>query len=333
MNDFVFLKNKTILITGATGLVGKALIKMLLSINAENSLGLKIIAVSRNKEKFIQRFSDVPYADKLIFIEHDVNNVLKTKYRLNYIVSMASNAHPRLYAADPIGTEMTNIIGTQNMLELAAENPGCRFLLTSSGDIYGDNIYNKGFLKENDCGYINCNTLRAGYIEGKRASEALCNAYSEAKNVDFIIARLCRIYGKEMQVDDSKAISQFIVNAVNKKNLVLKSEGNQVFSYLHVDDVASAILKLLEKGSKGAAYNVSDNEQTISLKDLAKQISAIAGVSVVVDVPDELEKKGASSFANVKLDGSKLKSLGWKPNYTIESGLRKTIEELRTTKC
>ena len=331
--NYTLFKGKTFLITGATGLVGKCMIRKLIEIDEEYNLGLRIIAVGRNKKKFSDRFCDIPMKSKVEFLEHDIQNPLIVNERVDYIVSMASNTHPRLYSTDPIGTEMTNILGTYNLLELASLNSGCRFLLASSGDVYGDNIYNDDFIKENDCGYIDCNSLRAGYIEGKRASEALCNAFKEDKNVDFVIARLCRIYGKDMQLTDSKAISQFILNAVKKNNIVLKSEGKPVFSYLIVDDAVSAILTILINGKSGDAYNVADNGSVISLKNLAMLIAKIAEVDVLNDIPDLIESKGASTFMNVKLDGTKLKSLGWQAEFDLEKGLTKTINELRDLLC
>ena len=313
-------------------MVGKCLIRYLVNLNSLYNLHIKILAIGRNKIKFFDRFQDVDLRN-VVFFENDIQNPIVINERIDYIISMASNTHPRLYSSDPIGTEMTNILGTYNLLELASLNEGCRFLLTSSGDIYGDNVYNDEYINENDCGYINCNTLRAGYIEGKRASEALCNAFKESKGVDFVIARLCRIYGKDMQLNDSKAISQFVLNAVQKKDIVLKSEGKSVFSYLLVDDVVSAILYIIVNGVSGEAYNVADNNSIISLKNLAIMISNIAEVGIKNDIPDILESKGASNFVNVKLDGTKLRMLGWHAEFDLESGLKKTIAELRTLIC
>ena len=264
--------------------------------------------------------------------EHDVQEPCYYKGRIDYILHMASNTHPRLYASDPIGTEMINILGSYHLLELAAENPGSRFVFTSSGDIYGDNRSAKEYLSEDDCGYINCNSLRAGYIEGKRASEALCNAFYEKKGVDFVIPRLCRIYGPTMNLSDSKAISQFINNAINRQNIVLKSKGLQTFSYLYVFDVITALLTIITSGKTGEAYNVADNAQAISLGELASILAGIAETKVIFDLPDELESKGASSFQNVKLDGTKLSLLGWKSQVGMIDGLWWTVQELRKLK-
>ena len=323
------LDGKTIMITGATGLMGRFLIEVLLKRKKRYNLGTKIIAVGRDYSKFVSRFSDVEMFDTIEFYRHDVLDPFDIKENIDVVFHMASNTHPRLYATDPIGTEMANILGTYNLLRKVVENPGCRFVFVSSGDIYGESYERDASFSETDCGYIDCNTLRAGYIEGKRASEALCNAFHEAANVDFVVARLCRIYGPTMLEQDSKAVSQFINNAVRGKDIVLKSEGRQVFSYLYVYDAVSALLTIAVNGKTTNAYNVADNNQAIALKELASILARIAGTNVVFDLPDEVEKKGASTFKNAKLDASKLYILGWKAEVKMEDGLKNTVSELR----
>ena len=327
--NWAALDGKTVLITGASGLMGKYLILTLLRRNQLYGAGIRILAVGRNAEKFHRRFAGTEGIEQVMFLAHDVCEPFDVAERVDFIIHMASNTHPRLYAADPIGTEMTNILGTYQLLNLAAANPGCRFLFASSGDVYGDNRGGSEYLAEKDCGYIDCNTLRAGYIEGKRAGEALCNAFREAKDVDFVIARLCRIYSSTMTDEDSKAITQFIRNAARRQDIVLKSEGRQVFSYLYAFDAVTGLLTVLLHGQSGEAYNIADRAQAHSLRFLAETLADIAGTKVVFDLPDRLEVKGASSFENVRLDGNKLNGLGWRPRVGLKEGLRWTVERLR----
>lgn len=326
------LDNKTLLITGATGLVGKYLIEVLLLRNKQQNAHTRIIAVGRSRAKFQERFAAYQGVEELVFLEHDVQKPWQVEEKIDFIFHMASNTHPKQYASEPVATEMANILGTHYLLELASRNTPCRFVFTSSGDIYGDNRSGKEYLEETDCGYIDCNTLRANYIEGKRASEALCNAYKEQYGIEFCIARLCRIFGDTMQMEDSKAISSFIKNAVNGEDIVLKSEGKPVFSYLHVYDVVTALLKIAADGENGNAYNVAANDHCIALRDLAAMLAEIGNAKVVFDLPTELERKGASPFMNVRLDGSKLERLGWKSQISMREGLASTVEKLRALK-
>lgn len=332
--DWSKFDNKVLMITGATGLMGKFLIQVLLYRNILKGINTKIIAVGRNREKFLTRFSNIEGQENLEFYEHDVQQPCKYSGRLDMIIHMASNTHPRLYATEPIDTEMTNIFGSYYLLQKASENEGCRFVLVSSGDIYGDNQSSKEYLSERDCGYIDCNTLRAGYIEGKRASEALCNAFKEEKGVDFVTARLCRIYGPTMLLSDSKAISQFIKKSVAGEDIILKSEGKQTFSYLYVYDAVSALLTISAMGKTGNVYNVADNRQCISLRNLAAILARIGNSTVRIEHLDIVESKGASTFQNVKLDATKLYGLGWKSEVEMEDGIRHTVHFLsEKTNC
>lgn len=319
------IDNKSILITGATGMVGKYLCEVLLHRNRTLGTKTRILAVGRNIKKFEERFSNVPGFENICFLQRDVQEPFLCDEQLDYVIHMASNTHPHLYATDPIGTEMTNILGTYHLLDMVSAKPGCRFLFVSSGDVYGDNRSGREYLQETDCGYIDCNTLRAGYIEGKRASEALCNAFHEANGVDFVIARLCRIYGPTMQMTDSKAISQFLLNASRGEDIVLKSSGTQVFSYLYIFDVVTALLWTITAGETGEAYNIADNKQSLSLLDLAHTLAEFSKTTVRYDLPSSVEKKGASTFNDVRLDATKLRSLGWNACVDLRDGLKHTM--------
>ncbi len=317
--DWLLLKNKTILISGATGLLGTYLTDMFLRLDEEYDLNLKLVLISRNVHESRNK--------RITYLAHDISKPLMYSGRIDYIIHAASNTHPLAYATEPIETITTNVFGTTYLLNLAACNPGSRFLLASSVEIYGEDISNldTGFT-ETDMGYLDCNSVRAGYCESKRMSESLCQAYIAQKNSDCVIARLCRCYGPTLKKDDSKALSQFLRNGIEGKDIVLKSKGEQYFSYLYASDAASALIFLLLNGKNGEAYNVADSESNISLKDLAGLIADIAGTKVVFDLPDETESKGFSKATRAILDSSKINALGWKAQINFENGLRKTIE-------
>lgn len=226
------LQNRSIMISGATGLIGSFLIDVLLEKNTQDGLNCTVYALGRNKEKAMERFSKHANNSHLIFIPYDVRLPLKIDNvgRVDYVLHLAANTHPMLYATDPIGTITTNLIGAQNMLEFSAQHNAVRFLLASSNEMYGENRGDVEFYDEDYCGYINCNTLRAGYPESKRCSEALCQAYKQQKGLDVVIARLTRSYGPTMNMSDTKAVSQFIKRGVAGEDIILKSEGTQYFN-------------------------------------------------------------------------------------------------------
>lgn len=135
----------------------------------------------------------------------------------------ASNTHPRDYAADPIGTVLTGVVGTKNALDYAVLCGAKRSVFLSSVEIYGENRGDTDKFSEDYLGYIDCNTLRAGYPEGKRAGEALCQAYIEKYGMDIVIPRICRVYGPSMLKTDSKALASLSKRLRPMRILCLKA--------------------------------------------------------------------------------------------------------------
>ena len=327
------LEDKSILISGATGLVGSFLIDVLMEKN-EGGLNCTVYALSRNAQKAADRFSKWRSDQLLQFIPYDITKpfLRGDLGTVDYVLHMASNTHPMQYSTDPIGTITTNIIGLQNLLEFAITHNTVRFAFISSNEIYGENRGDAELFDENYCGYINSNTVRAGYPESKRCGEALCQAYMAQRGLDVVIPRLTRSYGPTMLMSDTKAISQFIRKGIAGEDIVLKSKGLQFYSYTYVADAVSGLLTVLLKGEKGEAYNIADERSDLMLKDLAAMIAEIAGREVVFEIPDAVEAAGYSTATKARLDGSKLKGLGWNARYDIQTGMKRTIKILQEIK-
>lgn len=327
------LRGKSFLISGATGLIGSFLVDVLMEKNISSDLGCTVYALTRNVEKAKERFSKYWDSKYLSFIVCDVNIplVLDEIKTIDYALHLASNTHPIQYATDPIGTISANIIGLQNMLNAAVDYAASRFVFASSNEIYGENRGDVEFFDEDYCGYINSNTLRAGYPESKRCGEALCQAYIAQKNLNVVVARLTRSYGPTMLMSDTKAISQFIKKAISGDNIVLKSAGNQFYSFLYVADSVSGLLTVMLKGEMGKAYNIADEGNDITLKDLANLIADTCGTKVVFEIPDSLEASGYSTATKARLSGNKIKRLGWKPEKTILTGIIRTLKIMKET--
>lgn len=315
------LKEKTVLITGATGLIGTVLVDMFVFLNEKFDLDLKLVLVSRKGQKSNKNF--------ISYLCQDIQRPLTYNGRIDFVIHAASNTHPVQYAKFPIETITTNVFGTYNLLELAARNEGCRLLLVSSVEVYGEDLerHTNGF-SESDMGYLDCNTSRACYNESKRLSETLCQAFLSEKHVDFVTVRLCRCYGATLRRDDTKALSQFLWNALDGRDIVLKSDGSQYYSYLYVADAASALIFALLNGASGEAYNAADGKSNVTLRDLAVLVADSCNAKVVFDVPSATETSGFSKAYYAILNPSKLQELGWKAQFSITEGIRRTISML-----
>lgn len=324
------LRDKSVLLSGATGMIGSFFVDVLLNMNEKDKLNCTIYALGRNEQKAKARFSKYTESKNLIFVPYDVNIpfVQDNIEIVDYVLHLASNTHPMQYATDPIGTITTNIIGLQNMLEFAVAHHATRFAFASSNEIYGNNRGDVELFDESYCGYIDSNSLRAGYPESKRCGEALCQAYRTQKELDVVIPRLTRSYGPTLQMTDTKALSQFIKKGLAKENIVLKSAGTQYYSYCYTADSVSGLLTILLKGESGEAYNIADEKSDIMLKDLAQLVADYVGTKVIFEIPDEIEACGYSKATKARLNGNKLSRLGWRMNYTINQGIQRTIDVL-----
>ena len=318
------LNGKNLLVTGATGMIGSYMIDRLM----ERS-DVRVIAVGRSRERLAARFGRHGERVRFATSPQELGD-LPADGRPDFVIHLASNTHPRAYAEDPIGTIECNVMMTRDWLEFAATCPNCRFVFASSVEIYGQNRGDVEFFDEAYCGYLDSNTLRAGYPESKRCGEALCQAYLRQKGVDFVIPRLPRVYGPTLLKTDTKALSQFLGNALRGEDIVLKSEGGQHFSYLHVHDAVTGLLTVMLKGETGEAYNLADPSGDIRLRDLAALVAAQAGRKVIFDLPDSTERAGFSTATTARLDPSKARSLGWKAAYTIETGIADTFEGMKS---
>ena len=323
MQGFDTLYGKSFLITGATGLIGMFLIDVLMQANKEGA-DITIYAVGRSREKATSRLGEY-YTDKHFhFIEQDVRCAFPEDIKVDYIIPLASNTHPLAYSQYPIETIEINVKGAEYALQKAIEC-GATVLYPSTVEVYG-NARGEDVFTEDYTGQLNLSTARACYTESKRVSEALCQSYIAEKGAKVKIVRLSRIFGPTMLMSDTKASSQFIQKALAGEDIVLKSEGKQLFSYTYVADAVSAMLYELVHGENGVAYNISNELCDVRLKDFAKLCAECAKKDVVFDLPSEVERKGFSIATKAVLDNRKLKSLGWTAFYDMQNAVNRTLD-------
>ena len=315
----------TVLITGASGLIGSCLTDVLL--DASNNLNnkIKVIVLGRNEEILRKRFS---YANPstIRIIAQDIRNPLEIQEPIDYIINSASNADPRSYSLYPVETILTNVYGNNNLLEYCKKNKKTRILLTSTFEVYGK-IDGCDIFQEDSSGEIDLNAIRSCYPESKRCAENLLRCYVKEYGVDGLIARLCSVYGPTMLKDDSKAHAEFIRNGIEGKDIRLISDGKQVRTYCYVMDAVSAILVVLFRGNKGESYNISNEKSVASIAEVADTVANIVGTNVIYALPEQ--EISYSRPQNCILDNHKLRDMGWSGQYTLKEGLSSTIHILK----
>lgn len=327
-------KGQTVLITGANGMLPAYLAYTLLYLNSTKHYGIKVLALVRNLEKSKEKFKDFLDDPNLEFIVQDVATEIKYTKKVDYIIHAASQASPKYYGVDPVGTINANVFGTINTLKLAKEKNAKSFLYFSSGDVYGIVDIDKFPIKENDYGYIDLLKVRSCYGESKRMGENLCVCWNYQYGVRAKMVRTFHTYGPGMRFDDGRVFADFCKNIVNNEDIVLRSDGSACRPFCYITDAAIAYFKVLLDGENGLAYNVGNPYCEVSILQLANTLVSLypekhLKVQKEIIESDMTTFKMRSPLLRSIPDITKLKLLGWEPVVGIEEGFRRTIESYR----
>lgn len=320
------LRGRRILIAGAGGLIGSALVSLLLALDRKPGLSIDVYALGRDKAALERRFSRYIGTEKFHIEAADVAEYAPADIRPDLIIHGASPASPVAYARTPVDVMRANFLGALRLLELARESGG-RLLFASSGEIYGSSDDPDAAFTEEACGFIDPMRVRSCYPESKRAAETLCAGYWAQFGVRAMAARLCYVYGPSIAESNTRADAQFLRDAVSGRDIVMKSRGTQVRSYCYVKDAAIALLSILLKGRPGQAYNVAAPASAASIREYAETLAEIAGVKVAFALPSEEEARGFTPVQRAVLDPGKLEALGWKAVYSLRDGLYDTYQQ------
>ncbi len=324
------LNEKTILITGASGLIGSCIVDMLMLRNSEFSdSNINIIALGRNEQEAKKRFARYIDNKNFSIVRQDITEEFNIEENADFIIHAASNAHPKAFITDPVNTILGNIVGVNNLFKYAIKKKTKKLLFVSSGEIYGQGTQEIESFDEEYRGYINNMQLRAGYPISKQAAENLCIAYAEQYDIQSVIVRPCHIYGPTITPNDSRAFAQFLRNGIANEDILMKSKGEQMRSYCYVVDCAVGMIYALLEGKNKEAYNIANPNSAITIHDLAQLIAKECSAKVIVDTPEETEKKGYNPVNRSVLDSTKLQTIGWAPRFDIKRGISHTVKILR----
>ena len=308
------LRGKTILITGATGLIGYTVTSALLYAGWKKELGLKLIALVRNVEKAKQKFAaQLAQGLPLQFVQGTVENLPSVNEPIDYVIHGASPTASRFFVEHPVETIQTAVIGTMNVLRLAQDNQCKGFVYLSSMEVYGS-INEEKFLTEKDLGYLDPLSVRSCYPESKRLCEALCAAYASEFHLCAMSVRLAQTFGPGVDSADNRAFAEFMRCARQGRDIVLQTPGDSKQPYIYTMDAASAILTVLLKGEKGQAYNAANEATYCSIAEMAHLVAGHFSVKQPVAVrvqssSESMKKYPPKRFWNLRAHA--LITLGW----------------------
>ena len=322
------LFNSSVLIAGGSGLIGSYMADMFLYANKHMNANITVYVMDLSSERLESRYEGADN-DRLRFVEHNVNELPDFNFPVDYIIHAASPAFPAAFNSDPVGTIMSNILGTKHLLDYGKAHGTKRMLYISSGEVYGQGDISLESFEETYAGYVDSTSARSCYPNGKRAAETLCVSYTKQFGLDTVIVRPSHTYGPTVTKADNRANAQFVNKGLAGEDIVLTSAGNQMRSYTYLADSASAILSVLTSGESCNAYNIANSQSRTTIAGYAKEVAVQTGTKVIFADPDEVAKAEMTPIAKQVLSSKKLESLGWKGQFTIEEGIRHTLNIMR----
>lgn len=318
------LDGSRILISGATGLIGKYLVRFL-----AQYCGCTVFAVVRDRKKAQALWEDL--GERVQHIYSDITELEAADYGIDYMIHGASVTSSKSFCSKPAETIWTSVEGTRRMLEFARKNPLKGFVFLSTMEVYGapstdDKIHEL-------CGTdLDPMSVRSSYPESKRLCESMCTAYFSEYGMPIRVLRLTQTFGPGVAYEDSRVFAEFARCAIEGRDMVLHTRGETKRSYLYLADACTAILTVLTKGAGGEAYNGANEDTYCSIKEMAELVaSQCAERRIRVRVEQEeaaSEKFGYAPVLKMNLDTSKLRGLGWEPEVGLADMYKRMIRSM-----
>ena len=322
--DFI---NKTFLITGAKGIIGKALIKWLLYYNKIYNSNIRIIASTRNRNDIPDYIEEI---DNIEFCEFNNEVEYVKSINIDFIIHMASSTSNKYFKSNPVEATRVIIEPSIKLLDLAKEK-NASFIYLSSEEVYGQTDTEEE-IDENYIGKIDSLNSRSCYPLGKKLIELLCVSYASEYNIDTKILRPSVINGLTTRYDEERVDNEILRCIIENRNLVLKSKGETKKCMIYTLDVISALLFIIIKGEKGNAYNVSNPSTFMSIYDRARLLFDMYNKNCKIEI-SESDNSVIAGFLpkrELKQNVSKLKSLGWDPKTELDEIYRIDIERFES---
>lgn len=322
------LKEKTILVTGASGMLATYLVFFIMYLNHSLDYRIKVIALVRNEEKAWGKFGDFRMNKYFRLLVQDVCSPMDINERIDYIVHLAGNASPQFILNDPVGIVKANTLGTINIMELARRSNTIRVVYASTREVYGKVEENISEIRENCFGNLDPMERRACYPESKRMAESILQSYYYQYGIESVVVRIAHSYGPGMQIEnDGRVMADFISDIVHNRNIVLKSSGDAIRAFCYVSDAVAGILIAMLNGVAGEAYNIANENEPKPIRQVAEILVSLfpeKELKVVFDIPEEMSQ-GYSKMGRVKLCTRKIEDIGWRCLMPLSEGMRRTV--------
>jgi UDP-glucuronate decarboxylase len=323
------LAGKTVLISGASGFLPTYLVETLLYLNdTRKQKTTNVIGLVRNKEKASTLFAHHGSRKDLHIIKQDICQPFSISEKIDYIIHAASQASPKYYGKDPVGTLCANVLGTHHLLQLAKTNKVESFLFFSGGEVYGEVKEDQIPTREDAYGYVDPLNVRSCYAESKRMGENMCVCWCHQYGVPAKIIRLYHTYGPGMRLDDGRVFADFIADIVHRRDIIMRSDGSARRAFCYIADAIWGIFLVLLQGKNGNAYNIGNDKGEMSIVEFANLIATLSPYEELKVIrEEEMLPPGylQSRINRACPDISKIKALGWEPIISVEEGIERTI--------
>ena len=275
-SDLPQLKDKKILVTGATGFIGAHLIETLVLYNQlQHEFACRIFGLARNSaKKDHAALRSALNRQGVVLLSEDVRN-FKFPEPFDFIIHAAAPVDPKFLRQNPLETVDIIVNGTRQILQQAVENKTSRVLYISSGAVYGKQPVDLPEISEEYIGGLDISNANSGYGEAKRYAEILCSIFKKTYDLSIVIARPFTFVGPCQDLNSGFAVTEFIKAALNGKPIRIEGDGSTIRSYCYGADLAVALWKIFFHGKDGRVYNIGSQE-TVSIAELARMIVDLA---------------------------------------------------------
>lgn len=322
------LGGKTVLVSGANGFLASYMIETLLYLNETSGAECQVVGLARSREKAEKRFAHHTGRGDLKFVFQDVCEPVRVEGPVHIVIHAASQASPKYYGTDPVGTLSANVLGSNQLLTLARDKRSQAYLFFSSSEVYGRLEHSADGIRETDFGGADPAQVRSCYAESKRMGETMCVCWAQQHGLPAKIVRPFHTYGPGMSLDDGRVYADLVADVLAGRDLTLHSDGTARRAFCYLADAVAGFFTVLLKGAVGEAYNVGNDQGETSILELAELLAGLVPekrLRIVIDTQHPRAGYLPSAINRLRPNIEKIGTLGWRPVTPLREGFERTL--------